>query len=354
MHTLYLTLYIPAHIGAGTCIRSVKSLQRRTIEWYHNQLCHPGATRTEETIRQHFTFPKLSEQVREFVSKCHICQVCKKTHKKYGLLPAKAAEAEPWEKLCVDLVGPYTIPAKEGKDLQLHCVTMIDPATGWFEMRELPNKNAITVANIVEQAWLTRYPWPTEITYDKGTEFMGEFATMITNDYGIAKRGATVRNPQANSIIERIHQTIGNIIRTFELYNTELDDKDPFGGLINAAMFATRATYHTTLKATPMQIVFGRDAILNLKFQSDWKKIKVQKERMIKANNTRENSKRIAHQYQVHNKVLLRRDNKAKYTRAPYEGPYIIAEVFTNGTVTIKKGPVLQRVNIRLIKPYNS
>ena len=44
-----------------------RSLQKRTIEWYHNQLCHPGVTRTEATIRQHFTFPKLSEQVKEFV-----------------------------------------------------------------------------------------------------------------------------------------------------------------------------------------------------------------------------------------------------------------------------------------------
>ena len=79
---------------------------------------------------------------------------------------------------------------------------MIDPATGWFEMREIKNKKAINVANIFEQAWLTRYPWPTEITYDQGNEFMGEFAEMIKHDYGIKKRPATVRNPQSNSILE--------------------------------------------------------------------------------------------------------------------------------------------------------
>jgi hypothetical protein len=28
---------------------------------------------------------------------------------KYGHLPSKEAEAEPWERLCVDLIGPYTI-----------------------------------------------------------------------------------------------------------------------------------------------------------------------------------------------------------------------------------------------------
>ena len=64
---------------------------------------------------------------------------------------------------------------------------MIDPATGWFEMRELKNKEAINVANIFEQTWLTRYPWHSEITFDRGTEFMAEFATMVSNDYGIKK-----------------------------------------------------------------------------------------------------------------------------------------------------------------------
>jgi hypothetical protein len=91
-------------------------------------------------------------------------------------LPAKEAEADPWEVLCVDLIGPYTIKRRGKKNLVLWCLTMIDPATGWFEMREIPNKEAITITNLVEQTWLTRYPWPNQIVFDRGKEFMGEFA----------------------------------------------------------------------------------------------------------------------------------------------------------------------------------
>ena len=36
------------------------------------------------------------------------------------------------------------------------------------------------VAAAVELAWLMHYPRPSIITYDKGTEFLAEFATMIT------------------------------------------------------------------------------------------------------------------------------------------------------------------------------
>ena len=31
-------------------------LQQRIVDWYHQQLCHPGIKRRESTIRQHFTF----------------------------------------------------------------------------------------------------------------------------------------------------------------------------------------------------------------------------------------------------------------------------------------------------------
>ncbi len=49
---------------------------------------------------------------------------------------------------------------------------MIDPATSWFEIKELKDKEAILVASLVEQIWLNRYPWPSEIVFDRGTEFM--------------------------------------------------------------------------------------------------------------------------------------------------------------------------------------
>ena len=263
-------------------------LQQRAINWYHQNLCHPGRVRTEETIRQHFTFHRLSQMVEATIKTCPTCQKTKRSYKKYGHLPEKVAESQPWEKVCVDLIGPYTIKPKGQKKLILWCITMIDPATGWFEMRELKNKEAINVANIFEQTWLTRYPWPSEITFDRGTEFMAEFATMVSNDYGIKKRPATTRNPQGNSILERIHSTIGNMVRTFQLSETPLDEDSPWDGILASVMFATRATIHTTLQATPSQLVFGGDAMLNTRFEADWNIIRQRKQNMIQKNNQRE------------------------------------------------------------------
>ena len=43
----------------------------------------------------------------------------------------------PWEALCVDLIGPYTIKGKDGSVIDFMCLTMIDPASSWFEIAEL-------------------------------------------------------------------------------------------------------------------------------------------------------------------------------------------------------------------------
>jgi hypothetical protein len=77
---------------------------------------------------------------------------------------------------------------------------------------------------------------------------------------GIVMLGSelTVRNPQeVNIILERTPQTMGNIIHTFEIEDRKLDESDPWSGILSAAIFAARATAHSTLNATPSQLVCG-------------------------------------------------------------------------------------------------
>ena len=119
-------------------------------------------------------------------------------------------------------------------------------------------------------------------------------------------------------------------------------------------MFALRATYHTTLQASPALLVFGRDAILNTQFEADWQLIKNRKQRIINANNKRENSKRIEHNYKVDDLVLYHVPSKSKFGPPEYKGPYKIKTVGTNGTVWLKMGPLTETVNIRNVRPYST
>jgi hypothetical protein len=44
----------------------------------------------------------------------------------------------PWKALYEDLIGPYTLNGKDGLSIGFMCLTMINPATSWFKIVELP------------------------------------------------------------------------------------------------------------------------------------------------------------------------------------------------------------------------
>jgi len=78
--------------------------------------------------------------VQQYCKHCKTCQLFKKSgRKKYGKLPMKTAETTKWKRVNVDLWGPATVKNKNGTNYKIQVMTMIDPATGWFEVAALRN-----------------------------------------------------------------------------------------------------------------------------------------------------------------------------------------------------------------------
>ena len=117
---------------------------------------------------------------------------------------------------------------------------MIDTATGWFKMTQIPNKTAAEIADITKKIWFTCYPLPQRIVFDRSTKFMAEFPKMCQNNYGLKRKPITIRNPQYNAIIKQIHRTIENIIQKFDVSN--IINYNPWSGILAATMFAIRET----------------------------------------------------------------------------------------------------------------
>ena len=55
----------------------------------------------------------------------------------------------------------------------LKAVTMIDPVTGCFKIVQYYNKKLISIENLVQTTWLSRYTRQMEITHEQGSEFIG-------------------------------------------------------------------------------------------------------------------------------------------------------------------------------------
>ena len=92
---------------------------------------------------------------------------------------------------------------------------MIDPASSWFEMAELPvvevvktdsnnqivktpeifNKTSQQIARLVNTLWFSRYPRPHYVIYDNGSEFKLHFCSLC-DTYGIKRKPTMIKNPQ--------------------------------------------------------------------------------------------------------------------------------------------------------------
>jgi hypothetical protein len=212
---------------------------------------------------------------------------------------------------------------------------MIDPATSWFEIAELPtvsqettvspvgegkkvtfdkntkvaepyfDKSSAQISNLVYKTWFSRYPRCRYIIYNNGSEFELHFRSLC-DTYGIKRKPTSVKNPQANAILEHIHAVLGNMLHTSELNMAETVNASDIDIFSSDAAWAVRSTYHTVLKASPGAAIFGQDMLLDILFIADWRKIGERRQRLTDLNNARENKGRIDYDYKVGQKVLLR------------------------------------------------
>jgi hypothetical protein len=104
---------------------------------------------------------------------------------------------------------------------------MIDPATSWFQVVELPklqretsgskvtkkntkeadmtfDKSSAQISNLVYKTWFSRYPQCFFLIYNNGSKFKLPFRALC-DSHGKSVSQPASKNPYANAILERIH-----------------------------------------------------------------------------------------------------------------------------------------------------
>ena len=157
-------------------------------------------------------------------------------------------------------------------------------------------------------------------------------------------------------MIERLNGSIKSMVRAHNLDRKDLDLNDPFSIIVANCAWALRAGYHSTLETSPAQALFGRDMLFDIDYSINLESLRDKKQIKIDRRNIKENLRRISYDYQVGDKITIDKEHKDLIRKAVFvnDGPFVITQVFTNGTVRIQKGRVNERINIRRIKPFFS
>ena len=126
-----------------------------------------------------------------------------KTYTLYVHLPTNnIAELKPWESVHVDLIVTFSKSIRQQRlggaiikdHFSLICMKIINPATAWFEIVEIPTydlnevtagndeyiyKSSTRVSKLFNTTWLCRYPCPRKVVFDTGSEFKRYFKPFL-------------------------------------------------------------------------------------------------------------------------------------------------------------------------------
>ena len=166
-----------------------------------------------------------------------------------------------------------------------------------MEIIRINSKKSRHVSDQFANCWLARYRRSNRCVYDNGEEFLGWEFVQLLGQYGIKPVHTNVKNPQANAICERAHQTIGDILHTtlqsYPPANLAQANQIVDNALVTA-MYAPRCAVTVALNTSAGALVSNRDMIMDIPLIADLILIRKRRQQIIDMNLQRENSKNIS------------------------------------------------------------
>ena len=172
----------------------------------------------------------------------------------------------------VDWAGPWKVRVKldtgEITDFTFHMCSMIDSGTGWVEFSAIANTSGKNASKAVERYWLFSMPRPAECGHDNDPEFMFQEFWELLSEYNIKFKLTTIKNPQAQTLVERMHHTLTNQlwVRVLE-EDAWIEDTD---FMMQHFAWVLWTTVPANMHHAPGTLAFGMDMLYGHKIQIDW------------------------------------------------------------------------------------
>jgi hypothetical protein len=293
-----------------------------TVKWFHQVMGHSGEKRFQETLSQHYHHPKLRYHIEKL--KCKDCQKYKSEGRGYGLLPKQEVQIAPWEKVAINLIGPWKVKVN-GQQVDFNALTCIDMALNLVELIYIDNKTATHIVTSSHKVGFVDALVLYDVYMSKEVIIQQNFQWLL-EIFSIEDVYLTSKNPQSNAICESMHQTVTNVLRT--LVHTSppqnmTQARDIIDDALATAMYALQTTVATTLGSTLGTLAFAQDMFLNMLLKSDWQAIARTCEHHVNEKLWRANRKQRQYDYAPGQQVLKKVHNPTKLG-VRTEGPYTI------------------------------
>ena len=217
----------------------------------HDDFAHIGYNKLVKLLNQRFFRPKINPLLKEYVAQCTLCYN-KKGGSQRPKIPLHLHQYSHviGDTLSLDMVGPF--PKTER--LNTYLLTVTCTFTRFSIAVPVINSTAPVIAQALIDGWFNMFGVPSNLHTDQGKNITGTVMQGICDSLGIRKTRTAAYTPHGNSLLERQHGVIGNLLRTV----VEHDQLD-WDLLVSHVMFAYRTTYHHSLDCSPYFAFFGRN-----------------------------------------------------------------------------------------------
>ena len=191
-----------------------KSLRLDALLSYHDSLAgggHLGIEKVKSSMIQKFYWPKMHNDITEYVRSCDRCQKAKKSKATSRPPLTNMPQVEKFERWHVDILGPIT-KTNDGFQYILLCV---DVYTRWIEAFPLKTMDSKEIATILYNQIFCRYGSPRILVSDRGQNFLSNLVSALCEIFQITRHKTSSYHPQTNSACERQNNTIAQCLRTY-------------------------------------------------------------------------------------------------------------------------------------------
>uniref|UniRef100_A0A3B3Q649 Gypsy retrotransposon integrase-like protein 1 n=1 Tax=Paramormyrops kingsleyae TaxID=1676925 RepID=A0A3B3Q649_9TELE len=215
----------------------------------HSMSGHLGVRKTYNRLLRHFFWPSMKRDVSQYCHSCHVCQIAGKPNQVIPPAPLRPIPVmgEPFERILIDCVGPLP---KTTSGFQ-YLLTLMCASTRYPEAIPLRSLKAPAIVKALIK-FCTTFGLPKYIQSDQGSNFMSRIFSKVIKQLSIQHQVSSAYHPESQGALERFHQTLKTMLRTY----CSAQGKDWDEG-IPLLLFAIRDTVQESLGFSPAELVFG-------------------------------------------------------------------------------------------------
>eukprot|EP00253_Pinus_taeda_P011750 PITA_11750 len=142
-----------------------------------------------------------------------------------------------------------------------YIITSIEYLTRWVEAQSVKDYMAAAVVKILFENVLTGFGCPKILMNDRGTHFLNETISALTEEFQIYHQQSTPYHPQANGIIEAFNKILETTLT--KVCNAQRNDWDL---RIPVVIWAYRTTCKKLTSQTPFRLVYGKEVIMPMEY----------------------------------------------------------------------------------------